>query len=78
MGCSNRTRIENIFLIFNISKFYTLKGYPLISQTEKLNNLGQEIIKITKQKQGTEMSNYKNVCIYLVSILNNSNYFILF
>ena len=36
----------------------------LISQREKLNNLNHEIIKITKQKQGTEMSNHKNPCIY--------------
>jgi len=50
----------------------------IISQTEKLNNLRQEITKTTKQKQGTEMSNFKNPCIYLINVINNSNYFIFF
>ncbi len=50
----------------------------LISQIEKLNNLNHEIIKITKQKQGTEMSNHTNPCIYWVSVINNSNYFVFF
>ncbi len=64
-------------LISDIENLQDLR-LSIISQTEKLNDLRQEIIKITKQKQGTEMSNYENPCIYLVSVINNSNYFIFF
>ena len=64
-------------LISDIENLQDLR-LSIISQTEKLNNLRQEIIKTIKQKQGTEMSNFKNPCIYLVSVINNSNYFFFF
>ncbi len=64
-------------LISDIENLQDLR-LSLISQIEKLNNLNHEIIKITKQKQGTEMSNHTNPCIYWVSVINNSNYFVFF
>ncbi|CAN5872813.1 hypothetical protein BH23THE1_BH23THE1_07360 [soil metagenome] len=64
-------------LISDIENLQDL-GLSIISQTDKLNDLKQEIIKLTKQKQITEMSNYNNPCIYLISVINSSNYFIFY
>ncbi|TVP39123.1 hypothetical protein [Candidatus Nitrosocosmicus arcticus] len=65
------------YLISDIENLQDLR-LSILSHTKKLNDLRQEIITITKQKQGIEMSTYKNPCIYVVSVLNNSNYFLFF